>query len=162
MHFPQHLLLQFLGYSAADTHWGKTNCALTLEFSLRFSSFSKVFVLEGLRFLAPLSVLFSLPRIFYVSWETTQPSIWRGDGSQLSQKKFSPATTNIAICHHHHFLSILYLTSSLRRANTRPIPKTENSWIWKCTKMYWNVPKCIAMYWNVPKCIQMYWNISNG
>ena len=50
------------------------------------------------------------------------------EGMVLNQKKFSPATTNIAICHHHHFLSILYLTSSLRRANTSPIQNTENSY----------------------------------
>ena len=75
----------------------------------------------------PLFQYFSLYRGSFMSLEKPLNPQY-DEGMVLNQKKFSPATTNIAICHHHHFLSILYLTSSLRRANTSPIPNTENSY----------------------------------
>ena len=75
----------------------------------------------------PLFQYFSLYRGSFMSLEKPLNPQY-DEGMVLNQKKFSPATTNIAICHHHHFLSILYLTSSLRRANTSPIQNTENSY----------------------------------
>ena len=93
----------------------------------------------------PLFQYFSLYRGSFMSLEKPLNPQY-DEGMVLNQKKFSPATTNIAICHHHHFLSILYLTSSLRRANTRPRNFVKCT---KCTKMYRNVPKCILTYQNV-------------